>query len=85
MSSAFASTRAHKSFDALFDPSLVSGSSKAVWKSEAAPSEDQFIGTFPLADAGVGDGFSLQELSGLHPAASTEPGSSSTRLKYISV
>ena len=85
MASAFASARAHKSFEALFDPSLVSGSSKVVWKQEAVPPEDQFVGTFPLADAGVGDGFSLQELSGLHSAVPAESGGSSTRLKYTSV
>ena len=85
MSSAFASARAHRSFDALFDPSLASGPSKVVWKPEEVPSEDQFLGTFPLAGAGVDDGFSLQDLSGLDSAVSTESGSSSTRLKHISV
>lgn len=84
MSSAFASARAHSSFDALFDPSLTSGPSKAAWKPEVS-SEDQFVGTFPLADVGVDDGFSLQDLSGLHSAVSTESGSSSTRLKHVSV
>lgn len=85
MSSAFASARAHRSFDALFEPSLMSGPSKVVWKSEAMPSEEQFVGAFPLVDAGMGDGFSLQELSGLQSTVSTESGSTSTRLKHISV
>jgi len=84
MSSAFASPRAHRSFDALFEPSLVSGPSKVVWEPEAVPSEEQFVGTFPLADAGLASGFSLQEF-GLHSAASTESGSSSARLKHTSV
>ena len=85
MSSAFASARAHKTFDALFEPSLASGSSKVVWKPEATASEEQSVGTFPLIDPGVDDGFSLQELSGLQSVVSTESGSSSTRLKHVSV
>ena len=82
MSSAFASARAHRSFDALLEPSLTSGPSKVVWKPEAVPSEEKFVGTFPLVDAGVDTGFSLQELSGLQSATATD---SSTRLKHISV
>jgi len=85
MSSAFASARAHKSFDALFDPSATSGSSKVAWEPEEPPFEGQFVGTFPLADTGLDSGFSLQDLSGLHSIVSTEAGSSSTRLKHISV
>ena len=85
MSSAFASTRAHRSFNALFDPSLTGGPSKAVWKPEGVLSEDQFIGTFPFSDTGVNDGFSWQDLPVLHSAVSAESGSSSTRLKHISV
>ena len=85
MSSAFASARAHKSFDAYFGLSLASGPSKVVWKPEAAPSEEQFVGTFPLVDLGVDDGFSLQELSSLHSTFSAESRSPSIRLKHISV
>ena len=84
MASTFASARAHGSFDSLFQPSLVSGPSKVTWRPVAAPSEERFIGTFPLADAGVDDGFLLRELSELHLAL-TESGSSSNRLRHISV
>ena len=85
MASSFASARAHRSFDALFEPSLVGGPSNVVWKPEAQPSEERFVGTFPLGGAGVDEGFSLQELSGLRSAVCTESGSSSRRLKHISV
>ena len=85
MSSAFTSARARKSFDVLFDPSLASGTSKVIWKPEAAPSDEQFVGAFPLVDAGVDDEFSLQELSDFHSAVTAQSGSSTTRLKCISV
>ncbi|KAF9785526.1 hypothetical protein BJ322DRAFT_1063691 [Thelephora terrestris] len=73
MASSFTSARAHRS-----------GPSNVVWKPEALPPEEQSIGTFPLADVGVGDGFSLQELSDLRSAVCTESGTSSRRLKHIS-
>ena len=56
-----------------------------VWEPGAVPSEEQFVGAFPLADAGVDDGFSLQMLSGLQSAVSAGSGSTSIRLKHISV
>lgn len=82
MASAFSSARAHRSFDILFEPSPVDGPSSVVWKQEAVPPEEHIIGTFPLANAGFGDGLSLDELSSFH---STKPGGSSSRLKHMSV
>lgn len=85
MSSVFISSRAHKSFDAIFDASPASRPPNVVWEPGAVPSEEQFVGAFPLADAGVDDGFSLQMLSGLQSAVSAGSGSTSIRLKHISV
>ena len=85
MRSAFASTRAHRTFYTLFETSLASGPSNVVWKPSAAHSDEHFVGTFPLTDAGADNLLSLQELSGLLSGASKESDSSSTRLKHISV
>jgi hypothetical protein len=85
MASAFASAHTHGSFDAIFEPSLTGGPHKVIWEAEAVLSEERFVGAFPLANAGVDDGFPLQELSDFSSAVSTEPGVSSSRLKHTSV
>ncbi|KAI0080104.1 hypothetical protein K474DRAFT_1727562 [Panus rudis PR-1116 ss-1] len=91
LSPAFASTSSFEAFDSLIRPSFVtSGSSRNVrqWSEEVDydVTDEDFVGTFPIATHPIGDSWTLQDLANLEMPVlekSGNQGQSSTGINHL--